>query len=69
MDWRIGCPVIGLIERQFACTSGIERLQDHCSPEGAEESTPKNFSRKIGTNFLYNAEYKKDNDVVNLPRS
>ena len=69
MDWRIGCPVVGLIERQFACTSGIERFQDHCSPEGAEKSTPKDLSRKICANFLYNTEYKEDNDPANLPRS
>lgn len=69
MDWRIGCPVIGLIERQFACTSGIEGLQNHCSPERAEESTPKDLSRKICADFLYNAEYKGDNDLANLPRS
>ncbi len=69
VDWRIGCPVIGLIERQFACTSGVERFQDHCSPEGAEESTPKDLSRKIGADFLYNTEYKKGNDQRNLPHS
>ncbi len=69
MDWRIGCPVIGLIERQFTCTGGIERFQDHCSPEGAEESTPKDLSRKIGADLLYSAEYKEDNDPANLPRS
>ena len=69
MDWRIGCPVIGLIERQFACTSWIERLQDHCSPERTEESTPKDLSREIGADFLYSAEYKEDNDLANLPRS
>ena len=69
MDWRIGCSVIGLIKRQFTCTSGIECLQDHCSPEGAEESTPKDLSRKIGADFLYNAEYNKNNDPGCLPRS
>ena len=69
VDWRIGCSVIGLIERQLACTSGIERLQDHCSPKRAEESTPKDLSRKIGADFLYSAEYKEDNDPANLPRS
>ena len=69
MDWRIGCPVIGLIKRQFTSTSRIERFQDHCSPEGAEESTPKDLSRKIGADFLYKAEYNKDHDSRSLPRS
>ena len=69
VDWRIGCSVIGLIERQLTCTSGIERLQDHCSPKGTEESPPKDLSRKIGADLLYSAEYKEYNDPVNLPRS
>ena len=69
MDWRIGCSVIGFIKRQFACTSGVECFQDHCSPEGAEKSTPKDLSRKIGADFLYNAQYNKHNDPENLPHS
>ena len=69
MNWRVGCSVVGLIERQFACTSGIERLQDHCSPEGTEESTPKDLSWEIGADLLHNDEYKEDNDPADLPRS
>ena len=69
MDWRIGCPVVGLIKCQFPCTSGIECFQDHCCPEGAEESTPKDLSRKIGADFLYNSKYNEDNDPGYLPRS
>ena len=69
MDWRIRRSVVGLIKRQFACPCGIECFQYHCSPEGAEESTPKDLSRKIGADFLYNADHNKNNDPGRLPRS